>query len=331
MRWRKKVQELESLELKGQIRDLRKQVEHWKSATAAVEKSLGVALRLNRHVKPAKPVYARSDNASESTALLLGSDWHCEETVDPATVNGVNEFNLDIADKRIDRFFQAGIRLINIQRAATDIHTCVLWLGGDLLTGYIHEELVEGNSLSPTETIVWLQPRLTRGIDALRKEFRRVLVVCSLGNHGRTTQKKRVATAYKNSFEWLMYHTLSWRYEGTNVEFQIGKSYHNLLEVYGRLIRFHHGDAIRYQGGIGGITVPVNKAIAQWNRVRPAYLDVFGHWHQEIDGGNFISNGSLIGFNAYALEIKASPERPQQTCLFIEKALGKTIVCPVFL
>jgi hypothetical protein len=127
-----------------------------------------------------------------------------------------------------------------------------------------------------------------------------------------------------------MYHTLASRYEGTNVEFQISNSYHNLFEVYGRRIRFHHGDALRYGGGVGGLYIPVNKAIAQWNKLTPVYLDVFGHWHQEIDGGNFISNGSLIGYNAFALEIKASPEPPQQTCFFIEKTRGKTIVCPVF-
>jgi hypothetical protein len=324
------VHDFEVRELKERIADQRRQIDGLRGEQKLSDRRLGVALGLARHVKSAKSVYARSKGASESTAFLIGSDWHTEETVDPMTINGVNEFNLDIADRRIDRFFSKGIELINIQRTATDIDTCVLGLLGDHITGYIHEELLEGNSMSPTETVVWLQPRIMRGIDALRGQFKRVIVVCCQGNHGRTTIKKRVATSYKNSFEWLMYHTLASRYEGTNVECQISNGYHNLLEVYGRHIRFHHGDAIRYGGGIGGITIPVNKAIAQWNKLKTAYLDVFGHWHQEIDGGNFISNGSLIGYNAFALEIKASPETPQQTCFFIEKNRGKTIVCPVF-
>jgi hypothetical protein len=69
------------------------------------------------------------------------------------------------------------------------------------------------------------------------------------------------------------------------------------LQIYDVTVRFHHGHSIRYAGGVGGIYIPTNKAIAQWNKGRHADLDVFGHFHQLRDGGNFICNGSLIGYN----------------------------------
>jgi hypothetical protein len=42
-------------------------------------------------------------------------------------------------------------------------------------------------------------------------------------------------------------------------------------------------------------------------------------------------NGSLIGYNAYALAIKASPEPPVQAFFLIDSRFGKTVVCPVIL
>ena len=80
---------------------------------------------------------------------------------------------------------------------------------------------------------------------------------------------------------------------------------------------------------MGGIFIPANKAIAQWNKVQWADLDVFGHFHQMKDGGNFVSNGSLIGFNAYALSIKADYEHPKQAFFLIDRKRGRTITAPI--
>jgi hypothetical protein len=98
-----------------------------------------------------------------------------------------------------------------------------------------------------------------------------------------------------------------------------------------RQIRFHHGHAINYQGGIGGIFIPAFKAISQWDKARPVDLDLFGHFHQCKDGGKFLSNGSLIGFNAYALSIKADYEEPKQQLFMIDKNRGRTCTWPILL
>jgi len=42
-------------------------------------------------------------------------------------------------------------------------------------------------------------------------------------------------------------------------------------------------------------------------------------------------NGSLIGYNSFALSIKASAERPQQMFALIDKVRGKTLVAPILL
>jgi len=129
-----------------------------------------------------------------------------------------------------------------------------------------------------------------------------------------------------------MYYNLQDIYRNdSRIKFIVNNSYHNNVQLYNNyIIRFHHGDALRYGGGIGGITVPTNKAIAQWNQQTKVDIDVFGHFHQMHDGGNFICNGSLIGMNPYAINIKASYEVPTQTFFVVDKERGKTFVAPIF-
>ena len=74
-----------------------------------------------------------------------------------------------------------------------------------------------------------------------------------------------------------------------------------------------------YWGGVGGLTIPVLKSIAQWDKAKRADLDIFGHWHTMIYHRKFIASGCLIGYNAYALRIKADFAEPSQTFAVIDR------------
>ena len=142
--------------------------------------------------------------------------------------------------------------------------------------------------------------------------------------------KTRKATEAGHSLEYIMYNSLANYFRNEKrVKFLISKSYHSYVEVFDTTIRFHHGHNVRYGGGVGGIYIPVNKAIAQWNKLRWADIDCFGHFHQRVDGGNFLANGCTIGYNAYALSIKAGFEKPSQTFFLVDKKRGKTATWPI--
>ena len=273
------------------------------------------------------------NDGTESTAIALLSDVHCEEHVDGRTVNYMNEYNLEICEHRMNNYFKHVLKVINIQRSGTTINKLILGLLGDFASGYIHEELQESNLLSPTQALLFIYEKLINGINFLlqKSDMEEIIVPCCLDNHMRTTDKIRISTAYKNSFAWLLYQFIDKYYiNEPRVKIKISESYHNILEVYGRKIRFHHGHAMKFQGGVGGIVIPANKAISQWNKAETVYLDNFAHFHTLMDGGNFLSNGSLIGYNSYALQIKAGFEQPQQILYFINKKYGKTGVFPIF-
>jgi len=281
--------------------------------------------------RPVAPITAaRKSVDGESTAVIVASDWHIEETVDPATVSHLNEFSLKIARERSERFWQNSLQLVEMARSRSKVDTIVVGLLGDFISGYIHEELMESNSLSPIEAIVYAGELIESGLKFLQTEgkFKRIIIPCSVGNHGRVSVRMKCSTSIENSFEFLLYYML--RKQLPELEWQLPTGYHNLLQVYDTRIRFHHGDDINFQGGVGGITIPLNKAISQWNKAKHADIDVLGHWHQRISARDFVLNGSLIGYGAYAVKIKATFERPQQSFFLIHPTRGRTVEAPIF-
>jgi hypothetical protein len=641
----------------AEVADLNNQIKRYKETVSDLESQLGVteALKASGQVTSSFK-YDRTAKGHESAAVAVLSDWHVEEKVDPKTVNDLNEFNLGIAEKRIEKATKAILRLTEIERGGRDIPILILAILGDLMTGYIHEELREENELSPTQTILWLKTRLSKLINTIRKEgnFDHILIPCSIGNHGRchdpetelltrdgwkkydelyvgemvatfnvetgmnewqpllevyidnydgeiihvqnkscdfmvtprhrmvaydkdkkknviiemqnftrgmcphkifprcangtsedllsvtddeirlvawiwtdghidknhqkahisqskpeniehiknlldrlnlkygistrlrpppiikgvqcktalpessfgiykehservlnllpskdklpdwmfdlskrqvaifidevirangntkgsyssvygkknalddmqrlftvngiscrlrqdnrgdyvlgirstgninlqassfdkmvirkqysgiiwcgtvkngtlitrrngmtlvsgnTTLKPRHSTAYKNSYEWLLYKLLEQEITD-GVTWLVGESYHTYLEIYGKSIRLHHGDGLKYQGGVGGLTIPTEKAISSWNKGRHADLDIFGHWHTSQQNPKWVSNGSLVGANSYSISIKAPYEPPQQTYFLFDAKRGRTGTWPIFL
>lgn len=271
---------------------------------------------------------------AEAVAVAVFSDAHIEERVDPRSVNGVNDYNLDIAQKRIEKFFTNVVRLLKKEQKDARITTLVLALLGDNFSGSIHEELLETNQLPPVEAALLAQDMIERGIRYILDNTDVNLVIpTNSGNHARLTKRIHVSTEYGNSLETYMYCTMAKHFaKEPRVTFNISTGYLNYVDIGGYTIAFHHGTFIRYLGGMGGPTISLNKAIAQWQKMRRADLYVQGHLHQFIDGGNFIINGSIIGYNAFALSIKASPEPPTQVFFLVDtRRKRKTVVIPVFL
>jgi hypothetical protein len=269
---------------------------------------------------------------SEATPVLVASDWHSEEIVKPAQVSNLNVFNPEICAKRVTKFFQGGLRLIRLLNQDVKITTVVLALLGDFITNDIHEaDSAENNATLPIHAIINVQNQVIAGLEFLLNHSAYTFVLpCKVGNHSRTTRKVRHASEAGHSLETLMYVNLAAHFRNEpRVQFVVDDGYHTYLDIYGHTIRFHHGHDIQYQGGVGGIFIPAFKAINQWNKGRWADLDVFGHFHQSKDGGNFLCNGSLIGYNAYALSIKADCEVPSQTLFLIDKKRGRTCTWPV--
>jgi hypothetical protein len=276
----------------------------------------------------------KSDPSGEVTAVAVLSDIHYAETVKSDNVNGKNEYNPKIAKTRLEFFFKNLAKLIIIYKHHSQINNLVLAMLGDMINGHLREESLENNSMSPIEEMLEVKGVLEAGINYLLDNTDvNIVLPCHSGNHARDTQKIRPSTEAGHSYEYVLYHVLANAFkDNPRVKFIIPTSYHSYIDVGGLTIRFHHGHFMKYNGGMSGIYISVNKAIAQWNKVQHADLDVFGHFHQLRDGGNFICNGSVIGFNSFAISIKADYEKPKQAFFLIDhKRKEKTSSSHIFL
>ncbi len=268
----------------------------------------------------------------EATAVLILSDWHVEEEVRPETCRNLNHFTLAIADRRIKQLVQRASMLIEHEKHLTGIRRIVVAALGDFITGHIHDDLVEVTQLAPLAATRWAGERLGGVIDAM-SEIAPVLVATASGNHGRSTKHPRMATENDHSFEQHLYLTMAGQEKRKNVEWQVGEGYLNNINLDGFIVRAHHGHAIRFGGGVGGLTIPANKAISNWNQAQRADLDIFGHWHCfSWLPYRFVANGCLIGHNAFADRIKAEYQPPSQSLVIIDHDHGRvTKVLPIFL
>ena len=296
------------------------------------DKELQVALDIKGSPQTYR-IIPKKHGKVEAAAIIVMSDWHIEETVKPGTVSGMNEFNEEIANQRIQRFFNNSIELLDIVSSTTDINKVILALLGDFISGSIHDSLMEGNWCQPTEAIIWVEQRIIGGFKAyLERTDHEFVVVCHSGNHARITEKKHISTQYGNSLETIMYHHIRHYFKDEpRMKFIIAEGYLTFLELGDKVIRFHHGDGFRYNGGVGDIYPAAIRWITRSNSSRYADYDVFGHHHGYRNGGNFTCNDSLIGYTAYAAERGFPFRRPAQR-FFLYTTRGEEIASyPIFL
>lgn len=333
-RVREVITQVEEHRLKRLVSSLRAEVKDLTAQLSDTQALADIAAEArNEVVNPITPRERRPGLLREATALICASDWHIEEEVRPEQVAGRNRYNLDISNRRMQRFFEASRWAIDFNRQIFTIRDAVLWLGGDLITNYLHPDNVETNLLSPPQAIAYAHASIIAGIKFLLEDpkLERLVVVCNDGNHGRLSDRMRSAARVAQSIEWLLYHMIAHDFrDNKRVEFIIAEGEHLYFEVYGRTIRFTHGDSTRYGGGIGGIMIPIYRSIARWQTVRHADLTVMGHWHQRTVLPDLIVNGSLIGYSPYSLTIGARFEPPSQNFSILEPQRFRSVDLPLW-
>jgi len=292
-----------------------------------LEKELDASIKIEKGIKPLVYSYTPFSKDTESIAVVLASDWHIEENVKAETVDGFNAYSLAIAHQRAEQFFKTTVRLVEIEGAFSKIDTLVLALLGDFISGNIHEALLEINELEPINASIEAENILIGGIQYILDNSKLNLIIpCTVGNHSRITKRVHIATEQGNSLETIIYHHIKNHFKNNpRVKVIISQSYLLYISLWDYNICFQHGHAVNYGGGVGGITIPLKKAVAQWQKKRRVNLYCLGHWHQMIDIGEAIVNGSMIGYSSYVQFIKADPERPKQVFFVINKKFNDKI------
>ena len=114
--WSAAVHETQEIRHKKTVADHELERKKLLAVIAEKDQQLNVALGISGEKPVASKIKVAKETDAEATFVAVASDWHVEETVEGKTINGLNEFNLDIAEQRLNRFWQSIVRMAEIQR-----------------------------------------------------------------------------------------------------------------------------------------------------------------------------------------------------------------------
>lgn len=259
------------------------------------------------------------------------SDWHWGEKVFPEQIAGVNNrFDLRVAHERARTILERTLDLCFNHVRNPSYPGIVVNLGGDMLTGDIHKELLESNDAPTIPALLDLFGVLITMLTKLADEFGRVLVCCVIGNHDRNTQKFQFKNATYTSLSWALYCLLERHFQhDQRLVFLIPDGFDCYYEVQGKRYLLQHGDRMGVRGGDGhvGVIGPIvrgtQKLRKQYAAIgRPVDMVILGHWHTFLNLPGVRVNGSLKGYDEFAMGNRFDPEPAAQMLWFTHPRWG---------
>lgn len=318
--------------LEGEVADMQKK----QLNEALVRKHIiGLAESAANDEPPPWLIDTTKPDSAPGVPTLFVSDLHWGEVVHPSQINGVNKYDIKIAKQRMEALAERSVRLLKILSPKMQYPGIVIPLGGDMISGNIHDELTASNELNSAPAVLDLFGVLRGFLAGMADTFGKVFVPCVTGNHGRDTHKIWSKDRHHTSFDWLLYCFLAKSLEGDKrITFLIPDGPDAYYRVYGHRYLLTHGDQFRGGDGMIGALGPIirgdHKKRSRNTQIDMAYDTLLmGHWHQLTHLNRLIVNGSLKGYDEYAYSNNFGFERPQQALWITHPKYGKTIAAPV--
>lgn len=275
--------------------------------------------------------------------MTIWSDWHWGEVVRKDETGGANAFNRRIAIKRVDSLVNNTIRLLRDYAGRTPSYPGIwVMLGGDMISGSIHDELRETNWGTVEEQAIEVGDVLAGALLRMADEFGSVHVPCVVGNHGRKAHRPPAKAKVRENREYGVYKSLARQFAGDKrFHFYVPEETDFFFSVYGHRFLLTHGDSLGVKGGdgiigaLGPITRGTIKVAASERQIgRDFDTLVMGHWHTYIPRSEAVAaivNGTLKGYDEYArLFLRVRFARPSQALWLVSPKHGIAAQWPVY-
>lgn len=327
------------VDLKKEVQRLRaelKAAEAESADTQAIKRIIGHSVEKAASLKVPNWMVKSGRPSAPGVPMLFLSDLHWGEVVYPAQVNNVNSYNLTIARKRMRTVVETAVSLLKIISPSKDYPGIVLALGGDMISGDIHEELAESNEMHSIPTVLDLLEHIGAALNLLADTYGAVFVPCVSGNHGRNTKKIRAKDRNHTSFDWMLYQLLARHFvNDKRITFYIPEGPDAAFRIYSTRYNLTHGDQFRGGDGMIGALGPIIRGDHK-KRSRNAQIDLsydvlmLGHWHTYMHLTRVLVNGSLKGYDEFANSCNFGFELPQQSLHITHPKHGVTFRMPVY-
>jgi hypothetical protein len=227
------------------------------------------------------------------------------------------DFDLEVAKQRMRDFVQVFLREYDDNQKIHNVERIILAILGDLIESFEMHGLESaigcefGTARQIQEVIDLLFLEL---IVPVAMTGQPIDIIGVSGNHDRSGLKKTMTDPGQNNWTWIIYNTLErlCKAQGLkNVTFNIPKGGYTILEIYGNVVLYEHGDNVSsltrrgYEQLIQDRSKQIGKMID---------MGRFGHFHEYacFGRGRIIFTESLCGQDSYA-KIKGYNSTPGQT------------------
>jgi hypothetical protein len=287
---------------------------------------------------PEPPSYTHSPTrpSGSEAIILMATDWQWGEVVDLKSMDGLNSYNVDIARKRAERFFQSAVKLSTVYWTGPPPQRLIMVLGGDMISGEIHEELAKTNDLASLPALKDVVGQVIAGVNLLLDNLDCPIDIITIpGNHGRTTRKPEHKRNALINYDTLAGDFVELYYQSSKRKrrpgFYTPASGDALISIFGWSFLITHGDRIGSRGGtgFGGAAYTVARGFKRLTqdyaarRVRLDYI-ICGHFHTSYKLDEGFSSASLVGPSEFSRDWRMVPQPASQLFLSVHPKRGVT-------
>jgi hypothetical protein len=251
----------------------------------------------------------RRRGSKPQTMVAPLTDTHVGDRVSFDQTTGINEYNVDIFNRRLYGWTEQIILLADYRRNIADIDELVIPMLGDMVSGDIHEELARTNIGNCMEQMMNGAFLISQSLMALSQHFSKIRVAGVVGNHGRMTRKIPSKDKHMDWDHMLYQWVAAFCVEQKNIEFHIPKNFSTIINVANRNIFIMHGDSISGGGSSASFTRMVGqmRGLQQqnqsWGDVQRFDDIMIGHFHRideyDIGTGAMYICGTMKGSDEF--------------------------------
>lgn len=275
------------------------------------------------------------DSGRPQSAVLMLSDTHIGQVVDPNETLGVGAYNFSLFLRRLKRLERSVFSILQ-DHTTTRVPEIVVAMLGDMLHGNLQHSVEAGQTNTLFDQFYCAGHALAQFLQRLTA-IAPVRVHTAVGNHTRWGHQKKMPTdnRYSNADQFLYAYVQALTRDIPTIQFHLDRQPFALFEVQGHQFFAGHGDHLRGGDRILGIpshafgrNVATHSQLAsRTGRNVPEYY-LFGHLHRSITlphvNGEILVNGGWAGIDGYGLAEAFNSTHPTQRFFLMHPKFGRS-------
>lgn len=292
--------------LRARVAELEELREKERIATGEAREQF-YALTQAVHRAVPKPMEYKSRETSKApiTHVLHLTDLHYGEVTKKDEVDGFNEFNPEIAERRLHQLGEAVLRHTNVMRKGFNVPYLHILGTADFVSGDIHQELQVTNAFPCPVQAVGCGYALGSLVAMLAPHFEKINVdMITLDNHGRITHKYQHSEGGLNNWSYVVAQCLKTHVRDLpNVNVNVHAKATALVPIGAEKYLIFHGHQMKGWAGkpyYGFDRRVAMEAVKRMGITEQAFTKlIFGHFHTATNEKDWQLGGSLSGTNAF--------------------------------